>query len=195
MKHLLRPFVTRRQLLAIESLSRSFSLNGLACYFVGGYALDALRGKVTREHRDLDIVVLDGDIDGVLAILAKQGFAIHRKASFVWKATREPQTIDLFWWKRAGNGMIQHVGACGIGVRVPEAFWNSGRPVTLRGARFRIPSNDYLACMGPLTHEDSDVKFGNGLPTSAPLQCRVQTEQVDGAQAKMYEFTPRASNG
>jgi len=192
-KRLLKPFVRGRQLQTIESLSRSFAVKGLACYFVGGYALDALRGRITREHRDLDLVLLEAEREPTFDILEDHGFSIRMKAPFVWIAIRDNVTIDLFCWKDAGAGMIQHVGSCGVGVRLPGAFWTSGREIALRGARFTIPSNDYLACMWPLTHEEFDIKFGNELPTSAPLQCRVQTERMDGMDAKIYEFTPGVS--
>ncbi|MHB1539272.1 MAG: nucleotidyltransferase domain-containing protein [Solirubrobacteraceae bacterium] len=48
---------------------------GARCWISGGWGVDALAGRPTRTHRDLDLVVEDGALSRAREILASLGFA------------------------------------------------------------------------------------------------------------------------
>ncbi len=44
-------------------------------YFIsGGFAIDAIRGNITREHRDLDIYVFEEDLNDLFKKIKKEGY-------------------------------------------------------------------------------------------------------------------------
>jgi lincosamide nucleotidyltransferase A/C/D/E len=50
---------------------------GCRCWVAGGWGVDALAGRQTREHRDLDLAVDARDEPVVLAVLAARGYRIE----------------------------------------------------------------------------------------------------------------------
>lgn len=58
---------------AIEIL-RVFERHGIEVYVDGGWAVDALLGRQTRPHADLDIAMPHKDVPLVRALFAAQGF-------------------------------------------------------------------------------------------------------------------------
>jgi lincosamide nucleotidyltransferase A/C/D/E len=49
---------------------------GVAVWLDGGWAVDALIGKQTREHEDLDVVVALDDVERIKQALGKEGFVV-----------------------------------------------------------------------------------------------------------------------
>jgi len=60
---------------------------GLRCWISGGWGVDALAGKRTRIHRDLDLVVEDRDIQRAIEILADLGY---------WEWYRADSEVPMF---------------------------------------------------------------------------------------------------
>lgn len=50
---------------------------GIEAHVTGGWGIDALVGRQTRRHRDLDLVVLDAQLGGALRVLASMGFVLR----------------------------------------------------------------------------------------------------------------------
>ena len=48
--------------------------NGVQCWVIGGWGVDALLGRVTREHKDLDLLVLITDLPRYADIVQQHGF-------------------------------------------------------------------------------------------------------------------------
>jgi len=59
--------------------------NGIFIWLTGGWGIDALLGYQTRDHKDLDILLLREDIVGVNEILKKAGY--HLKE--LWSENRK----------------------------------------------------------------------------------------------------------
>jgi lincosamide nucleotidyltransferase A/C/D/E len=51
--------------------------SGVAATLDGGWGVDALLGRETRLHEDLDLVVALADVERIGAALTPQGFALH----------------------------------------------------------------------------------------------------------------------
>jgi lincosamide nucleotidyltransferase A/C/D/E len=62
--------------------------NGVRCWVMGGWGVDALLGCVTREHKDLDLLVLIEDLPRYADLVRRHGF--ERK--LVWS---ESQPIEI----------------------------------------------------------------------------------------------------
>ena len=49
---------------------------GVRSWVVGGWGVDALAERVSRTHRDLDLMILADDLDAALEVLLAQGFSV-----------------------------------------------------------------------------------------------------------------------
>jgi len=83
--------------------------NGVRCWMMGGWGVDALLGRVTREHKDVDLLVLISDLPRYAEIVHSRGFdrkltwsesqpiqvgAVHFDSAFV-DAHRDGREIDV----------------------------------------------------------------------------------------------------
>ncbi len=77
----------------LELLAALASL-GVRATVDGGWGVDALLGRQTRHHADLDLVVALGDVERICAALAQSGFAVsedHLPVRFVLRNAAEEQ--------------------------------------------------------------------------------------------------------
>lgn len=58
----------------VASIVRLLAENGIEIWLDGGWAVDALVGRQTRDHDDLDIVVRESDLPHLLEVLETKGF-------------------------------------------------------------------------------------------------------------------------
>jgi lincosamide nucleotidyltransferase A/C/D/E len=48
--------------------------HGIRCWLMGGWGVDALLGRVTRAHKDLDLLILLADLPDYANLVRSQGF-------------------------------------------------------------------------------------------------------------------------
>lgn len=57
-----------------RTLCQELSDAGVQCWVVGGWGVDALIGRQTRPHKDLDVLVLRQDVPQLHQVMAEHGF-------------------------------------------------------------------------------------------------------------------------
>jgi hypothetical protein len=72
---------------AVVAIISALQTAGLRCWVSGGWGVDALAGKRTRVHRDLDLVVEDRDIQRAVEVLADLGY---------WEWYRADSEVPMF---------------------------------------------------------------------------------------------------
>lgn len=114
----------------------------------GGWGIDALLGKQTREHKDLDIIIEKKDVENVRAYFANQGYKPADDESMWWHFALSDGTseVDVFVIEITANGD----GVYGPPERNMPLFPASalaGAGV-IAGAKVRTLSADYrLLCL------------------------------------------------
>jgi lincosamide nucleotidyltransferase A/C/D/E len=60
----------------VVALMDAIARDGVQCWVAGGWGIDALLGRQTRRHHDLDLVIDDArdDVDRLGQVLAREGF-------------------------------------------------------------------------------------------------------------------------
>jgi lincosamide nucleotidyltransferase A/C/D/E len=122
-----------------EALAVLAALDAAGCraWVAGGWGVDALGGRQTRPHRDLDLAVETERLGTVLEALAARGYVVETD----WL----PNRVELHRPGGAGSG-----GAGSGGGRVdvhPLTFGPDGDAVQagLDGAVFRYPPDGFVA--------------------------------------------------
>jgi hypothetical protein len=64
---------------------------GVAVNVSGGWGIDAIVGRQTRDHRDLDLLVREEQFDAAIAVLVAMGFTVASRAPATLKQGRETQ--------------------------------------------------------------------------------------------------------
>ena len=69
----------------VIDLYSTFTAAGIVVWIDGGWGVDALLGRQTRAHDDLDIVIQENDVPAMREILAARGYAdVPRDDSHRW---------------------------------------------------------------------------------------------------------------
>ena len=96
--------------------------SGIRCWVMGGWGVDALVGMQTREHHDLDVLVLGQDLRALADLFRNEGFEIRH----VWEAENRWLDVDGATWPTAfvagnqeGVELDVHVIDLKAGVAVP----------------------------------------------------------------------------
>ena len=83
----------------VVKLCRDLAAHGVAIWIDGGWGVDALVGRETRPHADVDIVIEQRDVATLRAVLQQQGFADHpRDDTRPWNfvlANRDGLQVDV----------------------------------------------------------------------------------------------------
>jgi lincosamide nucleotidyltransferase A/C/D/E len=70
--------------------------NGVRCWVMGGWGVDALLGRITREHKDLDLLVLISDLPRYANVVQQHGF--ERKLEW---GESQPISVDALHFDSA----------------------------------------------------------------------------------------------
>ncbi|MCB2228011.1 MAG: hypothetical protein KQH53_15125 [Desulfarculaceae bacterium] len=150
----------------------------LDCLITGGLAYDAMRGRLSRVHHDLDLMCLAPERPRVLAAFAAAGLKIVEKSPYHAIAHLDDvRHVDVFSWREVpGEAMENIVG--GILVRAPLAFRHIRQTASLYGLRLTLPGNAYLKSISPFVESAEDRRFLAQLPTDPVITCESRTETV-----------------
>jgi len=99
--------MTRQDAIEIYLL---LATRGINVWIDGGFCVDALVGRATREHGDLDIAVERQDADTLCAVLANEGFSRLASAdgsawSFVLSDGRRNVDVHVFAYDASGKNI------------------------------------------------------------------------------------------
>jgi hypothetical protein len=79
----------------------------LACWLAGGWAVDFLIGRVTREHRDIDIVIWAADASAATEAMRDAGFELQAaRAPELIHFEREGVPVTLSFIEREADGTL-----------------------------------------------------------------------------------------
>ena len=141
--------------------------HGVDCCVVGGWGVDALVGTVTREHKDLDVLMpLTALRDGV-SLLAEEGFEL----AYTWSESRgipghhhpllgEPIPSAFVLTHEDGREIDVHVYE-GLGARV-NCLWDTDRllepeDLAAMGSIGGVPVRCMTASMQLMCHKGYDL--------------------------------------
>jgi lincosamide nucleotidyltransferase A/C/D/E len=155
---------------------------GIKIWIDGGWGVDALLGKQTRAHVDLDIVVQEKDLASVIAFLESRGFRkLPRDDSRSWNfvmGNGKDKEIDLhvIVLDEEGNGLYGPP-ECGEGMYPAEALNGTG---TVDGMTVRCISPEFQiwSHMG-YAFSQADVKDVTALAYKFGL--RIPDEYLNGS--------------
>ncbi len=89
------PRMTAAQAITLLDL---FEAHGLRVWVDGGWGVDALLGRQTREHDDLDVVLEERDLPELLKVLRREGFRVLNRDYRPWNfvlAHLDGREVDL----------------------------------------------------------------------------------------------------
>ena len=149
----------------VKTVAEIIRKDDLECLFAGGIAYDALRGKIKRLHKDVDIMFLSRHRPAVLSAFRLAGFCLKEKSPYYTVAqTDKGLNVDLFSWVETADGAAEMISD-GVLVRIPhEFFWNH-QTAFMENMCLKVAGNECLKSSQPFIPSARDRLFVSKLET------------------------------
>jgi lincosamide nucleotidyltransferase A/C/D/E len=120
---------------------------GIPIWFFGGYGLDALQGRTTRPHGDVDFFVGEGDCRKLVAALVAVGYEVRAEEPGHVQLSRAGRHCDCVTWRRLPDGSaVTDTGDTGA-FRWPDGSFPAEPNGLLAGRPVRAVSYEALYCL------------------------------------------------
>ena len=150
----------------LEVVAETVEENNLTCFITGGIAYDALRGKLTRLHKDIDIALLARHRSALLAAFEKAGLRLYEKDPYciVGQTKNGKSHVDFFVWKETAEETAEMIYG-GVLIRIPRIFISCGQEACLNNVSILLAGNEYLRSIMPFIDSEKDRSFVSKLET------------------------------
>jgi len=145
---------------AFKKTIELFTENGIRFWIFGGFALDGIRGEVTREHDDIDVYVLSDDLGKLLSLFHADGHSCEKRKNMYFIESDDFK-IGVLILTYEDDKIIAHGN--NTLVTVPRGIFINDHIVSLKDISFRIAPNEVLVIDSRFSAHDSDKSFGLGL--------------------------------
>lgn len=134
------------------SILKSYNVH----YFVsGGFALDAIRGNVTREHKDLDIYVFEEDLDDFFRQIKVRGYRCFKKLN-KYEVQNRDLVVDILPLREIADQRV--IIGNSADTYYPKKIFNLNNLFKLKDSSLRIAPNELLALEMPFSKYPNDKK-------------------------------------
>ncbi len=140
-------------------------------WVVGGFAVDAKIGHLTRTHGDVDVCIHEQDLQVFLKACFGQGFRVTQQGLKYVLYTSECK-VDVF--ELFDRGEFYEREREWFHARYPKEIFDHVQVLPLNGLQLRIPSNEALRYYVVKTIHPDDRAFVDQLPFNAELYAKIQ---------------------
>src|SRR4051794_33742852 len=111
----------------VIGLLDSLDGSGIRCWVDGGWGVDALLGRQTREHSDLDLVIDNHGLTAAIDLIEEQGYALIRDwqpTAIAFRREADGAEVDLHPVRKTHDGGGDQVQLDGV------STYHYGAPVS-----------------------------------------------------------------
>lgn len=151
-------------------------------WVVGGFAVDAKKGFLSRKHGDIDLCIHQHDMNKCLKSFFKHGFRITKEGMkyVFYKSNVKVDIFELFV-----NGNYYERKREWFTAKYPKEMFDNFQFLELKGLKFRIPSNEGIRYYGSKTSHTEDTIFTNKLPFNEEIYSKLEyNEFADYKESK-----------
>ncbi len=143
-----------------------FRKNEIRFWVFGGFALDGIRGKITREHSDIDIYLVSDDLDKVLVLFQSDDYSCYKREVMYFIESADLK-IGIIVLTEEDDKIIAHGNK--TLVKFPKDIFLHDNTVSLNNMSFRIVPNEAIALDSKFSTHASDKSFGTKLKYDSAL--------------------------
>lgn len=157
----------------VNDIAKSFENNSVRYMIVGGYAIDGKKGKITRYHDDVDMLVLENEYHKIMEAVQKLGYKLIKKynSTCLFKKNKEgemkPSKIHLSFLKRRGKFAVSE-GRIAT-TRFPINWFDKSQTVEIKGVRFNIVTDELLKAFGLDAPKGDDAQYAKKIKVDERL--------------------------
>lgn len=158
----------------LKELVNLFEKKNIFYSIFAGFAFDALRGKISRHHKDADVLVLKRDFNKIKAIVSSLGYVFDRIADRLIIRKSNSARADLEMVTIEGDfGLIRGKSKA---VSIPLELIMNVQRKKLDGVEFNISSNEILKLWGLYDRKGYDLNFAKSLKINQKLFDKIKID-------------------
>lgn len=141
-------------------------------YFVsGGFAIDAIRGNVTREHKDLDTYVFEEDLNDFFNKIKKRSYRCFKNLN-KYEVQGRNLVVDILPIRKIDDQRV--IIGNSADTYYPEKIFNLNNFYNLKDISLRIAPNELLVLEMPFSKYPNDKKDAENLPYDKKLFSQIR---------------------
>lgn len=149
--------------------------NNLRYWVFGGFALDGVRGKISRDHEDIDIYLHKKDIDRFVKLFALHGYDCYQRERMYFADSPELK-IGVVLFTEEKDFYVSN-GNCTLAKYPREMFLNN-LTASIENFNFRKVPNEVLAFEYEFSIHEEDKKYAKELKTDKKLMSQIKTVKI-----------------
>jgi hypothetical protein len=154
--------------------------HGFTYWVVGGFAVDAKRGAISREHGDIDVCLLERDLGKAQRAFFQSHFRVTRQG-LKYVFYKDQIKIDVF--PLFDRGECYERKREWFEAKYPKAMFDAAQVASLNGVQIRIPSNEGLRYYASKSNHKGDKEFVGTLPYSEELYAKISYNEFANYRA------------
>jgi hypothetical protein len=152
-------------------LFSEFEKNQISYAVYAGYALEGKRGKITRNHKDVDVFCLKKDLEKVHQLMQQLNFFLYDKIRDLHKFQKEEFKIDFCFLENTGDNLVAEIRH--EKVIFPSSLFGSLQAGKIGSLIFKIVPNEILKKYGLSSVHKEDCEFASSLETDENIFSKV----------------------
>ena len=148
--------------------------NDLQYWVFGGFALDGLRGRLTREHSDIDIYLNEKDL-AALTDSFGPGYKVYKRENMYFVESTELK-LGIVLLTAEGDQIIVHGNK--TLAKYPKELFARDNFANIDDVRFRIAPNEALVLESQFSKHESDKVFAKQIHCNKQLYDRIETVRL-----------------
>jgi predicted nucleotidyltransferase len=149
--------------------------NGVKFLIFGGFALDGIRGEITREHSDIDIYVFSDDLDKLLSLFRSDDYTSYKRENMYFiEATDLKMGIVVL--THENDKIIAHGNK--TLVAFPRDIFTDTCIVSLNNVSFHVAPNEALAVDSKFSTHENDRLFGTDMKYDKALFDQIEIIKI-----------------
>jgi hypothetical protein len=154
-------------------------------YVFGGFALDGLRGAITRQHADLDIYVLEDDLQKFCKVMESAGYPCIKRENMYF-IDKEPLKIGIVVLSKDTENYVSR-GNKTLAF-YPKPIFSKVAHGRIKDITFRVAPNEVLAFEAQHSRFSKDKNFGTTLPCNTQSFSSIQSHTLRASRKNREGF-------
>jgi phosphorylcholine metabolism protein LicD len=157
----------------------------LEYWILGGFSLDAKRGFISRNHKNIDLCLHEEIFNNSLRIFYNKGFRIIQEGTKFAMYKNNIRIELLILYKQGANFKVSHEL---FSVIFPKEIFLNFQKMNLLGLYIKIPSNECLKYYGIHSIDEDDKVFAENLSVNDEVFDKIKENILDKNSKKGLDF-------
>jgi len=160
---------------AVAELVHAFEKEDIYYVVFSGFAFDALKGKISRPHKDVDMLVLHDDFKKIKRVVKSLGYKGTSKEGLFTIKRDDGSKADLERVTHEKKNIV--ITGSNKLTKIPSELFEASQRVELEGLSLNIASNEILKLWGLYDRKGFDLEYAKALPVNTSLFEKIKRVQ------------------